>query len=183
MKTKGKAYWAKVNTLDTKYNQWNILLHVDKEEAAKLKAVGLKVKVEEKDDELVRSVRFARYLKKRGTKGGQNPKPVVVDAELNEFTGLIGNGSEVIVLHKPYKWNNDFGSGVGSDLQGVQIVNLIPYESESTGSDNGDIPTDDSDEGFEKVEGFVAGKDKAEIQEKIEEKKEEVEKGVGQLDF
>lgn len=160
MRTRGIAKWAKVQSPDTKYNCWSIVLEVDKEEAARLKAAGLKVKVEEVDDALVRTWKCTRYVKKRGKKngGGQNPPPQVLDAALNPFTGLIGNGSEVIVLHKPYAWNNDFGSGVGSDFQGVQVLSLVEYVSE--GEEEGVPVTDDDGEGFEVVVGgFVAGEE------------------------
>ena len=148
MITRGIASWARVTTPDQKYNCWNITLEVSKEEAEKLKAVGLKVKVEEKDDALVRTWRCSRYQKKRGKGGGTNPAPTVVDSQLNTFTGLIGNGSEVLVMHKPYSWNNEFGKGVGSDLQGVQIINLVEYVPEDDGEDVSVPDSASSDEGF-----------------------------------
>ena len=40
---------------------------------------------------------------------------------------LVGNGSDVNVLFKTYEWEYAGKSGIGADLQAVQVVNLIPY--------------------------------------------------------
>ena len=170
MKTRGIAKWVNVTKLDTKYEpQWNLLVEVDKEEYAKLKGVGLSPKLTEDDEgNIIRSIRFSRRLKRKGKKGGQNPPPTVVDAALEPYDGEIGNGSEVVVLHRPFPWNNEHGKGVSSDLQGVQILSLVEYVPEE-GDEDEEVIEDDG-EGFEVMgEGLKGGTKK--------------EEGVGELDF
>ena len=174
MKTRGIIKWPKLVEPDTTFEaQWNCQLEIDKEEATKLKAVGLSVKTDEDDDgNIVRSSRFSRKLKRKGKAGGVNPPPQVVDSQGNPMDGLIiGNGSEVIVHHKPFKWDNKFGSGTSTDLRAVQVVNLVEYTPEGGGDNAID---DDDDDSFEVIEGgFVASGSP---------KKEEKE-SVGELDF
>jgi hypothetical protein len=169
MITKGLAWWAKVKEPDSKYNNWSIVLRVSKEEAEKLKAVGLRVKMDEDDDgNIIRTWKCSRYVAKRGKQKGKgnNPAPTVVDAELNTFEGYIGNGSEVKVLHKPYQWNNSWGQGVGSDLQGVQILSLVEYVPE--GGEATPAAIDDDGEGFSvEAGGFVAEKTEKEKKESV----------------
>lgn len=149
MKTKGTGHWAMIVNPDTKYeDKWKITVHMDKDEYKKLKDLGLSPKLEvDDDDNITYYYSFFRLVNKRGKAKGQNERPVLVDAEGKPMDCLIGNGSDVVVKHKPYQWNNEHGKGVGTDLQGVQVVNLIPYESEG-GDDsvaNVDIDPDDSD--------------------------------------
>jgi hypothetical protein len=159
MKTKGIGSWIFVPKMDRKYNQWSIKLEISKAEADKLRAVGLKVNNEVIEDEngeqrIALTRRFTRNLINKSTKE-ENEAPFCVDAGKNPFLGNrcgIGNGSEVIVLHRPFKWDNDFGKGVGSDLKGVQILKLIPYEYTTSDVDS----IDDGDDEFEVVgEGLV----------------------------
>ena len=89
MKTRGLGYWVKVTEIDTTYEpQWNLQLEVTKEEADKLKAVGLKPKMSEDDEgNIKRTIRFSRRVKKRGKKSGTNQQPTVVDAALQPYDG------------------------------------------------------------------------------------------------
>lgn len=151
MKTRGIAYWAFVNHLDKKYGQWKIMLEVSKEEAEKMKAVGLPVeRVVTEDDRIVNQFQFSRYEMRRDGSGKKNKKPTCVDAATVPFDGLIGNGSEVIVRHKPYTWTFKGKEGMNSDLVGVQILNLIPYESEAKDDE-------DDDGGFEVMGKGIEG--------------------------
>lgn len=155
MKTRGEVAWSSVTRLDTKFNQWRILLNITKEEGKKLEAVGLKpkkrvIETEDGEDRVVLQIAFSRYLHRKGTGGGTNKPPQVVDSQTNAFTGGIGAGTDCIVKHKPYTWNNKFGKGTSSDLQGVQIIKLVPF-------DLPDEVEDDDDDGFDIIEeGFVA---------------------------
>ena len=158
MLTKGKVTWDSVTTPDSKYNCWTITVEVTKEEADKLKAVGLSPKVIEKDDQFIRTWKCTRKFFKRGKGGGgKNPAPQVVDAELNPFSDPIGKGSEVVIQHRPYPWDNSHGKGIGSDLQGVQILSYV--EPEAKEGDGEAAPVIDDGEGFSVVAGgFVAEK-------------------------
>ena len=184
MLTKGIVTWDSVTTPDSKYNCWSITIEVSKEEADKLKAVGLSPKLKEVDDALIRTWKCSRYQVKRGKGGGgKNPAPVVVDAELNPFSSPLGKGSEVVIQHRPYPWDNKHGKGVGSDLQGVQVVNYV--EPEISESEDGIAsPVIDDGEGFGVVAGgFVAPKQKAKKKEEEEVFVPDETKEEDELDF
>lgn len=137
MKTKGEAFWARIAVADTKFeHQWKVELRMNKEEADKLTAVGLKPKKQVDDnDNIYYSYTFRRYVKRRGSGGGQNSKPMCVDPGLKAYSGLIGNGSQIVVLHKPYNWDFKGRKGVSTDLCGVQIIKLIEYAGTTAGTD------------------------------------------------
>lgn len=136
-KCKGKAMWSYLNKVDTKYTPcWRIQLMIDRGEAMKLIELGLKKQVK-KIDELMfpdkaalgeYEVKFVRYEQKRGKfKGQDNTKPTVVNADNEPFEEILGNGSDVIVKFSVYQWKNNFGTGIGADLEGVKVINHIPY--------------------------------------------------------
>ena len=132
----GKAMWAAVQAPNTQFEPvYSIDVVVNEEDAETLQGHGLKVK--EKDGELIFKVKRKLYK----ADGTQNNKPKVVDAQNAPFAGLIGNGSTVNVKYSVFEWNNKFGQGVGADLQGVQVVELVEF------GDNED---------FSVVDGFVA---------------------------
>ncbi len=60
---------------------------------------------------------------------------------------LIGNGSEVNVHYSTYEWEFKGRAGVSADLRAVQVVNLIPYNTEA------DEAFDVIDGGFSSDEG------------------------------
>jgi hypothetical protein len=133
----GIAMWAAVNTPNTRFDpMYCIDLIVTEEVAAQAKKDGLKPKKKEEGWVL----KFKRKLYKKD--GSENPKPVVMDAHKNEYTGTIGNGSLVNVQYKFFEWKNNFGAGKGVDLQGVQVLELVPFKTEG-------------DE-FEEVDGFTS---------------------------
>jgi hypothetical protein len=155
MKVRGIANWAFVTEPDQKYHRWSIKLDLPKSEADRLRAVGIKVKktvveAEDGSDVVIQRVTISRNTKNKKT-GEPNIPPEVVDAQLNPFTDLIGNGSEVIVRFRPYKWEHPkYGSGVGLDLLGVQVVNLVEYKGSGSSSI---LLDDDTDDGFEAIGG------------------------------
>ena len=161
MKCKGKAFWSYLNVLDTKYKPcWWTTLVISREEAAKLIELGLKKQVRKidslKDPEKAEygeyEIKFVQYEEKRGKIKGNNQKPDVVDADNEPFEDILGNGSTVIVKFDVFKWNNNFGSGVGANLLGVKVIELVPYEPISPSADSTEeeitiVPTkDDSDD-------------------------------------
>lgn len=122
MKVRGIAYWASIQSPNTTFEPvYTIDLAVDEAAADALKAHGLKAKSTE--DGLI--VKFKR--KQFKADGSENKRPVIRDAANQPFDELIGNGSEVIVQFNTYEWKNKFGSGIAADLQGVQVVELVPY--------------------------------------------------------
>ena len=60
---------------------------------------------------------------------------------------LIGNGSEVNVHYTTYEWEFKGRPGVSADLRAVQVVILIPYNTEA------DEAFDVVDGGFTSEEG------------------------------
>lgn len=149
MKTKGIATWVYVNHLDTKYGEWKCTLEIDKTEAAKLRAVGLGKKIiKDVDDDTDVVTLYFKFVRNELNKktGKPNPKPDCVDAGLKPYDGAVGNGSEVIVKHKPYVWENTkYGTGTNTDFQALQVINLVEYIPEKT------LLEGDDDEGFEVV--------------------------------
>lgn len=121
-KIKGIAYWCFLTALDVKFEPcWRVEVHMTKEEAEKLKAVGVKPKLVDTDSEYKYSINIKRKEIRQKT-GGKNSAPRVVDASLQPFTDIIGNGSEVIVQYGPYNWEYKGKKGIGLDLQAVQVL-------------------------------------------------------------
>ena len=48
---------------------------------------------------------------------------------------LVGNGSKVKVLYKPFDWKFAGKSGTSLDLQAVQVIDLVPYGEDFDVSD------------------------------------------------
>lgn len=166
MKTKGIVKYSATNRLDTKFDpQWYVDIIIDKEEKKRLEEIGLKIKMEVDENENV-IYRFKASRKEARKKGNQvvgtNPAPVVVDAALRPFDGIIGQGSEVYVVHRPYQWKN--GKGWSSDLQKVQILELVPY----AGGTNTDGYAD-SEEDELKIEGDPIKRTKAEVSQEVDD--------------
>lgn len=123
MKIKGYAKWASVHSPNTTFEPvWSIDLVISEASADALKKLGLKPK-KDKDGDLV--YKFKRKVNR--VDGDTNEQPKCVDKANQPFYKLIGNGSEVIVLFSTYEWSNKFGSGVGADLKGVQVLELVSF--------------------------------------------------------
>ena len=151
MKTRGIAMWAWLINPDSKWkdqNMWCVTLEMSKEEAKKLTDLGIKVRKEIDDDENVKYVyKFRRYVDRRDGSGKKNKRPYLVDPAAKKWEGIVGNGSDVIVLHKPYQYKFG-GGGWATDLVGVQVVKLVPYVSPDKADDD---PKNAPLEGFEVI--------------------------------
>lgn len=159
---RGTAQWAFLNKLDTKFDPcWRVDLIITKEdrdrlisESKQIAKKGMKISM---DDEGQFVVKFRRNLERADGKG-ENKPPRVVDRHKVPFTENIGNGSEVIVQYSLYEWSNKYGTGVGADLKGVQVVTHVPYNS--SGVEDGeefeeleeDASTPSDDEDFEEFD-------------------------------
>jgi hypothetical protein len=121
----GKSHWATIAAPNTTFEPvWSIDLALTGEELAKAQNMGMTIK--NKGDERGDFVTIKRKVNRRD--GGQNNPPALVDSNKNDMgQTLIGNGSDVNVLFKTYEWEYAGKSGVGADLQKVQVVKLIPY--------------------------------------------------------
>ena len=48
--------------------------------------------------------------------------------DLVKITDLVGNGSVCNVQYSLFKWGpNKFGSGIGIDFKGLQVLSLVSY--------------------------------------------------------
>ena len=138
MKLQGKAMWASVQTPNTTFDPvYQIDLIIDPKDVPTVKKLGLSVKKTEDGD----VVRFRRAQFRKD--GSENRRPVVVDKNNLPLTDLIGNGSLVNVQFSTFEWNNKFGSGISSDLQGVQVLELIEFGAKD-GDEFAPVDGDDS---------------------------------------
>lgn len=133
----GKAHWASVANPNTTFEPvWSVDLAIEGDELNKARQMGLAIK--NKGDDRGDFVTIKRKVNRRD--GTQNQAPTLVDANKNPMSGtLIGNGSDINVLFKTYEWEYAGKTGVGAELQKVQVANLVPY---SDGSDDFDVVPD-----------------------------------------
>ena len=94
--------------------------------ANKKKAIDSGLAVKNKDDERGDFVTIKRKVTSKS--GNQNNPPSLKDSQKRDIKGtLIGTGSDVNVLYKTYEWSYAGKSGIGADLQAVQVTNLVEY--------------------------------------------------------
>lgn len=121
----GKSHWAAISSPNTTYEPvYSIDLALTGAELDKAKNLGLIIKNKGDDRGDFVSIKRKQYRRD----GSENTKPALKDAQKRDMGNvLIGNGSDVNVLFKTYEWEYAGKSGIGTDLQAVQVVNLIPY--------------------------------------------------------
>jgi len=120
----GKCYWAKVHAPDTTYEPaWSIDICLDDNNREAIMQDGLAIK--NKGDDRGDFIQIKQKVNRRD--GTENPAPVVLDAQKNTMTKLIGNGSLVNVQYTPFEWEMNGKKGVSPILKKVQVVNLVPY--------------------------------------------------------
>lgn len=123
----GTAYWASVVTPNTTFDSdgvWQIDVCLDDENLSVVQGDGLNVK--NKGDERGNFITIKRKV--RNARGDNNQPPSVVDSEKNPIKDtLIGNGSKVNVMYKPYEYTYQGRAGKSADLQVVQVVDLVEY--------------------------------------------------------
>tara|TARA_A100000172_G_scaffold80591_1_gene70590 strand:+ start:207 stop:755 length:549 start_codon:yes stop_codon:yes gene_type:complete len=67
--------------------------------------------------------------------GSKRNAPFVKDSQNNPWdkNTMIGNGSSVNVMARTWRWNHQqgkrFTTGISADCVGVQVVDLVPYNS------------------------------------------------------
>ena len=123
----GTAYWASLTRPNEKFEpMWTIDLSVDEKSANELKEQGIKVGETTVDETTIPNiVKFKRKCSKAN--GDKNTQPQLVDASKNPLDKIVGNGSKVKVMYKPYEWNFKGKKGMGLDLQAVQVIDLVEY--------------------------------------------------------
>jgi len=142
----GTAYWAAITNPNTTFDSdgiWSIdVANLDKKNLEMVKKDGLAIK--NKGDDRGDFVTVKRRVRRKD--GSLNRAPDLVDGQKRTMTNtLIGNGSKVNVHYTTYEWEFKGRAGVSADLRAVQVVELIPYNTEA-------------DEAFDVVDGgFVSG--------------------------
>jgi hypothetical protein len=122
----GIAYWASVTVPNTTFEPtYSVNLIVDQEIATKFKEKGVAIKQMEEGPAVVIK------RKVNGPKGMVRNPPTLVNIRAEPVNVAIGNGSKVKVQYKLFDWDYNGRSGVGVDFQGMQILDLVQYESKS----------------------------------------------------
>lgn len=120
----GTCYWAKVQKPDPDTGKYSIDVTLDDAAKDLLKSLGItwRNKGDEKGDF------FSPW--KHSTDRDGNEKPLrVLDADMNTFTGLIGNGSKVAVEFYPREWKYGTKAGIRPSLLTVQVLELVTYNA------------------------------------------------------
>ena len=123
----GTAYWASLTRPNEKFEpMWRIDLAVDDATAEDFKSQGISVGETVIDEQTISNiVRFKRKVSKAN--GDKNTQPTLVDGAKQPLDKIVGNGSKVKVMYRPYDWNFKGKKGKGLDLQAVQVMDLIEY--------------------------------------------------------
>lgn len=132
-----KAYWVQTNR-PSKYNEWSLEAgNLTDDHVKQLKADGLGSKILDKGDERGKYIRISQATTQKD--GTPNSRPEVVDSNKRTFTGLVGNGSTVNVKYRTYDYDNQYGKGTSAVLQKIQLVDLVPYSSNSSDEEDFDV--------------------------------------------
>ena len=123
----GTAYWASLTRPNEKFEpMWRIDLTVDDNTATDLAKEGITLGETVIDGNTIKNViKFKRKVSKAN--GDKNQPPSIVDGQKLPLDKIVGNGSKVVVMYKSYDWNYKGKTGVGLDLQAVQVKNLVEY--------------------------------------------------------
>lgn len=134
----GEVEWAKVRTPDEKYHNYTVDLYMDDDSWTKFFDSGLQLTPKEKDGK--RYVTFRRPEEKliKGETVNFGPPEVLIheDDNYNDFDGLIGNGSTVMVKVAVY----DTMRGKGHRLETVAVEELVEYNPEGGSGKDPDMP-------------------------------------------
>jgi hypothetical protein len=144
-----RLWWARVTQPDPTYHCWNVDVLVNKEQAQEFKKLlddfwagtgekskGRLPKPTVDEDRGGYVIKMRRNVKKAN--GEDNPAPKLVDASNTPMDCLVGNDSVGNVQFGFYMWSNKFGKGVGVDLKGVQVTELVPYAGRTSDDEDFD---------------------------------------------
>lgn len=152
----GKAYYAMVHSPSKDKKQYKVTIgNLNKETKDTLKKNGIIIRTEGDEDK-------PRYTWGSTVTLSNKLKPRVVDAKKNPIPAnvLIGNGSTVRVIGKPYTVNftdaetGKDGKYTGLNLLALQILDLVKYERTNIGeTEEGEVYENILD-AFEEEDGF-----------------------------
>lgn len=123
---RGKAHWAFLTKPNTKWekHRFEVTLEVD-EKTFNEYTQKVKFGCNYKDGKFL--IKIEKPLVKYD--GTNDTPPVLVDANAQPTDVIVGNGSEVIVKYHLFEYTRGNHAGKSrAYLDGVQIVELIPYE-------------------------------------------------------
>ena len=133
----GKCHYACITEPNTKFEPvWSILVEVDDDNRKTIEGANLTISNKDDIGDFVRLKR--KVFKQDGTK---KTPPKVVDSQNNPWNSdkKIANGSTVTVKVTPFKYdgNSSRPAGISANLDAVQIVNFIEYQSQDFAPVNG----------------------------------------------
>lgn len=133
----GKCKWPKFVTPDLKYKCWSVVLYPNSESYNKILELKNKngetdgilnvIKKDEDGYNITIKKKTERLMK--GTLVGQDPPEVLGPDNLPLRNALVGNGSDITVKLRVYKYKKPTGGfGTAIELYSVRVDNLVPYE-------------------------------------------------------
>lgn len=127
---RGKLYWPRLVTPDTKYDEKGkysvVVANLDEASLAELDRAGLEHKVRGggKDDPADWGQYIRLHRKAEKWDGTRNGPPQVVNANAQTVDFLVGNGTVAKVAFRSF----DTRGGKGHSLEGVQVLEPVRYE-------------------------------------------------------
>ena len=120
----GVAYWASIKEPNTTFEPvYTVNLVVDQSTADDFASRGHTVKQMDEGPAVIIK------RKVNGPNGMVRPAPRLMNAEKQEVTTAVGNGSKIKVQYNEYSGEGKFGPYTGLDLQAVMITDLVPYKN------------------------------------------------------
>lgn len=120
--------WASVFKPNTRFRpEWSVQIRVPGDTVQKFFDVGFRLKQQPDGSYTLRARRYCRL-----DNGDELAPPEVVDADNNpwsETRGLIGNGSLCNVMVRAKYTTYQGVEGLSCYLEGLQVINLVPYEA------------------------------------------------------
>ena len=159
MLIEGNVKWVSIMEPNTTFEPcYQASMIVDKKTADEFEALGIKTRTDNDGDLLL-------TFKRKTTKadGTAMRRPVQVDLANQPLNELIGNGSLARIQYAIRDWEWGKKTGKKLDLQGIQVIEHVPYGGVDGGefkqeaapkdfapqSDGGDNKFDDDDVPFE----------------------------------
>ena len=139
IQVQGIAYYPCVKSVNKKSGKYSVDLVVDDKTSKQLVVLGLvpaqdKKGVDKAYEEHSGKV-FKFHREPISSKGNNVGPPGVVDSQGNNVDCLVGNGSKVNVAFFVAKYLYEGEPGCFGYLNGIQVLDLVPYEFEGSSFD------------------------------------------------
>lgn len=142
---KGIAKWAQTKKPDKDYNNYTIDLYVQEAEDKAIQDAGIQLKRRENEEGVYYKFRRDHDGMMKGEPIVWGPPKVVLAtgntlengvAEVVDFDGNVGNGSEVVLKTEVYSGKK----GVGTRWTGLRVDKLVPYEPDGEREPTAEYP-------------------------------------------